>query len=82
MILVPSSSLAGRSDEFLLDVINRVICCFFSQVLQAMPSVIIVAFHFPPKIAIMTPTRAVVPLPIKADGGTTAAIIQTLMVYT
>ena len=52
----------------------------FSQVLQAIPLVIIVAFHLPLKIATMTPTRAIVPLPIKELGGTTAAIIQTWMV--
>ena len=54
----------------------------FSQVLQAIPLVIIVAFHLPLKIATMTPTRAIVPLPIKELGGTTVATVQILTAYT
>ena len=46
------------------------------------PSVIIEAFHLPPKIVIMMQARAVVPLRIKVLGGTTTAIGQTSMAYT
>ena len=55
---------------------------FSPQVLQAIPLVIIVAFHLAPKIATMTPTRAIVPLLGKVLGGTTNAIIQTSTVCT
>ena len=82
VIPVPSRSLAMSFRWIFADIIGFVSYCFVSQVLQAIPSVIIVAFHLAPKIATMTPTRAIVPLPIKVLGGTKAAIIQTLTVCT
>ena len=68
----------GRRGQYLSSLIlAELVVFFFSQVLQAIPSVIIVAFHLPPKIATMTPARAIVPLHIQVLGGTTTAIIQT-----
>ena len=82
MIPVPSWSLAMSFRWTFADIIRCVSCCFVSQVLQAIPSVFMVAFRLAPKIAIMTPGRAIVPLPIKVLGGTKTAFIQTWMVCT
>lgn len=57
--------------------------CFFSQAPLEIPSVIIVVFHFPLRIATMTGGRqAIVPWLIWAAGGTTGALGATRTVFT